>query len=279
MATTTANKNVKQYTKREVPDFPSVVDFLNRGIKEPGYISKSYSMFKHTLSISNSIIVAFQCAALNIPCGPSDTFKGWNAKNRRVMKGQKGLFVWHPRDNYIKKVDENTGEDTWVKTTGKHFILKPTRYVLAQTEGEDFVEPDFGDFNVGDAIVELEIEPVPFTMDDGNCMGYARGRTFAVNPLGDHQLATTLHEMAHIVLGHTEETMLVDGGDRTPRDIAELEAEGTAMIVLDIMGVDDVAQSRGYMQRWNIQNLDAIPDKSAHRIFSAANQIVRAGFK
>ena len=86
---------------------------------------------------------------------------------------------------------------------------------------------------------------------------------------------TTFHELAHVVIGHTAETELRDN-NRTPRDIREVEAEATAMLVcaaLDLPGIED---ARGYIQHWYGTG-QPIPEVSARRIFKAADQILRAG--
>jgi antirestriction protein ArdC len=66
-----------------------------------------------------------------------------------------------------------------------------------------------------------------------------------------------------------------DSGERTPRDIRELEAEATAMLVAASLGLPGVEESRGYIQGWFHGN--AVPERSAQRIFSAADKILKAG--
>ena len=266
-------RNGKQtYKKAEVPTFPSVVDFLNKTITLPGELSECYSKGGRTLSPLNSMLVALQCAVAGIEIGPSATFGDWKILKRNVKKGERAFYVCKPCPH--TRTEEKDGEEREVHWTGFTYIK--SRFVLSQTEGEPYEPPD-PRFDIGEAIIKLEVEPVPFTMDNLGCMGYAMGRTFAVNPLGTHQLATTLHEMAHIVLGHTEGTGYFDNEDRTPRSMKELEAEGTAMLVLDMMGEPDQKEARGYMQNWNIDGLTEIPEKNARHIFSAAYEIMKAG--
>jgi hypothetical protein len=80
--------------------------------------------------------------------------------------------------------------------------------------------------------------------------------------------------MAHVVLGHTKEGLVTDS-EMTPRDIREVEAEGVAYILCNLLGLPGLAESRGYIQNW-MSDAD-ISDKSAQRIFSAANKIMEAG--
>ena len=64
--------------------------------------------------------------------------------------------------------------------------------------------------------------------------------------------------------------------DQTPRDIRELEAEATAMLVCAALQLPGIEESRAYIQHWyGVGN--PIPEASARRIFRAADQILRAG--
>lgn len=113
-------------------------------------------------------------------------------------------------------------------------------------------------------------------MMNGNCQGYAKHRQVAISPIAEQPESTLFHELAHIVLGHTAEGSLnSDSTDRTPRDIRELEAECTAMICCEALGLPGAAESRGYVQHWF--HGSEIPEASARRIFHAADQILKAG--
>jgi Zn-dependent peptidase ImmA (M78 family) len=85
---------------------------------------------------------------------------------------------------------------------------------------------------------------------------------------------TRFHELAHVVLGHTKEVTLTDS-ERTPKDIREVEAESVAYILCSILELPGLEESRGYIQHW--LRTETIAEKSAQRIFSAANKILKAG--
>ena len=104
--------------------------------------------------------------------------------------------------------------------------------------------------------------------------GTPESANVAVSPLAEHPTRTLLHELAHVVLGHTPSAMN-DSGERTPRDIRELEAECTAMLVCASLNLPGVEESRGYIQSWYHDN--TVPEHSAQRIFSAADKILKAG--
>ena len=69
--------------------------------------------------------------------------------------------------------------------------------------------------------------------------------------------------------------------ETTPRSLREAEAECVALLCLESLGMDGAEYCRGYIQNWLYQgigyNADAIPEKSAQKIFRAADQILRAG--
>jgi hypothetical protein len=77
-----------------------------------------------------------------------------------------------------------------------------------------------------------------------------------------------------VVLGHTSEGLLSDG-ENTPRNLREVEAESVAMICCEALGLSGQEYCRGYIQGW--LKAESIPEKSAQKIFAAANSILRAG--
>jgi hypothetical protein len=109
---------------------------------------------------------------------------------------------------------------------------------------------------------------------DGNAQGYARERSVSISPIAFAPHRTLLHELAHIILGHTTESVMTDD-DQTPRNIREVEAEGVALICCESLGLPGSEFSRGYLQHWLRDQ--AITDRSAQRIFKAADAILRAG--
>ena len=78
---------------------------------------------------------------------------------------------------------------------------------------------------------------------------------------------TIFHEIADVLLHH--------GGDDTERSLREVESECVAMICCESLGMPGVEYSRGYIQHW--LSVDSIPEKSAQRIFQAADRVLKAG--
>ena len=90
------------------------------------------------------------------------------------------------------------------------------------------------------ALAALNVTEVPFDATDGDMLGYARGRSIAVSPISPLPHKTRFHELAHVLLGHTTEREQ-HGGELTPRNLRECEAEAVAMLccaALDLPGVE-----------------------------------------
>ena len=146
----------------------------------------------------------------------------------------------------VKKEDPETG-DVEVR---RRFALKRHWFSLDQTEGPPFsVELTAPAWDAATALAQLDIREVPFEHIDGNVQGYATGRTMALNPLSTLKHTTRFHELAHVVLGHTESGMRVDSAalDRT---VEEVEAEGTAYLLCATLGLPGLDDSRAYVQHW-----------------------------
>lgn len=242
---------------------------LAEAVTKPGVISAAYSAF-HNYSVGNQILAWMQCAARDIPLGPLATFKRWQALGRNVRRGEKALQLCMPV-TIARKDDagEKTGEHFQV------FALRNSWFALAQTEGADYQhEAATPEWDATRALAALDIALIPFRHTNGNAQGYAIGRAIAINPVAALPHKTRFHELAHVTLGHTAEGTMRDD-DTTPRDLREVEAESVAYICCATLGLPGLDESRGYLQAWLAGSV--IPDKSAQRIFGAADKILKAG--
>jgi hypothetical protein len=111
----------------------------------------------------------------------------------------------------------------------------------------------------------LNVTRTPFEKMNGNIQGLANGREIAVNPVASLPHKTTLHELAHVVLGHTTSEKLVDS-----------EAESVALICCETLGLEGADFCRAYIQHW-LKTEKEIPNQSAARIFAAATSFLKAG--
>ena len=128
-------------------------------------------------------------------------------------------------------------KDTCDEITRYRFALRPYWFVLAQTDGEATFTPPMPGFDLATALRELRIEQVDFTSTNGNAQGYAFERSIAINPLAPLPHKTTFHELAHDVLGHTEEGQL---DERTGHLLTRVE--GILRLLPDALGVASVGE-------------------------------------
>ena len=275
--------------RREVPEYLSKTTAVSRfheALEKPGLLRQIPTA--HVLSIGNQWFVVHQNAIAGREGSISGPFGFWKGIGRRVKKGADGMFVLSPVVFDVERKDKfgNVMRDANGKVILEQrvtFKLKPTRFDLAQTEGPDVEFPEVP-FDLGALLCALEVELVPFTRDNNACGGYCYGNEdgdfLAINPLYPDPFGVLLHELAHIVLGHTQESqnIWVSDEDRTPRNLRELGAEGTNLILQSTLGnTESEAYSRGYMQNWNLNKYTEMPERAADDIFAAGNIIYRAG--
>lgn len=248
---------------------------LNEAVNKPGYIHQAYSRF-HNYSLGNQLLALFQCLERDIQPGPLGTFPKWKELGRHVKKGEKALILCLPltckRTRKVRTDDGSEQEEEFLYT---HFTYKSHWFVLSQTEGQEYEAPAIPEWDEQKALAALKIERIPFENLDGNTQGYARrGGKIAINPLAALPHKTFFHEAAHCLL-HCQETDLTDT-DQIPRSVAEVEAEGVALLCCESLSLSGAEYCRGYIQTW--AKGEPISERSAQRIFHAADRILRAGY-
>lgn len=241
----------------------------------------AYTAF-HNYSIGNQILALVQCQMLGLEPGPINTFPGWQALGRNVKRGERALTLCMPITRKVRheeQADQNEGENGERSFT--IFMHKARWFVVSQTIGDEFNPPSLPEWEANRALAALDIEQTPFTHTDGNCQGYANKRQISINPVAQLPTKTLFHELAHVVLGHTTEADFTDT-EHTPKSLREIEAEAVALLCCEALNLDGSDYCRGYIQNWlgkgkgNCEG-EAIPEKSAQKIFRAADQILRAG--
>lgn len=246
-------------------------DLLDRALTSPGKILDAYTSF-HGYSIGNQLLALLQCDARGIEPGPLATFPKWKERGRHVLKGAKALTLCMPVTVKVKAQDDDPDAPAGTIT---RFIYRPRWFTLAQTDGQPYTGPTPADWDKARALAALEITAEPFAHLDGNCQGYAKRRAVAVSPVAALPFKTLFHECAHVLLGHTAEQDHADD-ERTPKNIREIEAEGTSMLVCAALQLPGIEYSRGYLQHYAGDG-GTIPERSAARIFKTADAILRAG--
>ncbi|MDQ3667813.1 MAG: ArdC-like ssDNA-binding domain-containing protein [Acidobacteriota bacterium] len=261
-------------------DIPKWSALLVEAVNKPGLIMQAYSAF-HQYSIGNQLLALVQCHMRGLEPGPINTFPGWQALGRNVKRGERALVLCMPitRKRHDEDANDNNDEAN-AERTYTAFVHKPRWFVISQTIGDEFTPPTLPQWNSTRALAALEIEQISFTETDGNCQGYARMRQIAINPVAQLPHKTLFHEAAHVVLGHTAEADFTDT-ERTPKNLREVEAEAVALLCCEALNLEGTDFCRGYIQNWLCPaigyNAEAIPEKSAQKIFRAADQILRAG--
>ncbi len=243
---------------------------LAEAITEPGKISDAYQRFRG-YSLANRVWAMTQCTARGIAPGPLASFHRWKELGRQVKKGEKAISLCMPVTVKRKETDQ-TGNET--ESSYQFFVLKNHWFVLSQTEGQEYTPEPLPQWNEARALEVLNITKVPFDLMNGNVQGYAAPGRISVSPIAANPSKTTLHELGHVVLGHTEAGILTDT-EQTPHNVMEVEAESVAMLCCASLGLPGVEYSRGYVQSW--AGGQPISEKSAQRIFAAADKILRAG--
>src|SRR5215510_5470588 len=223
---------------------------LDEAVSKPGTLMRAYSLFWN-YSLGNQILALMQANRRGIALGPI-------ASCKRTITEQ-----------------GPDGTESETQITFKRFVFRRNWFMLSQTDGAAYQIPSIPAWDRARALQTLNDQEIPFEMMNGNCQGYATGRQIAINLVAQMPAKTTFHELAHIELGHTTEA--IHDSDDTPRNLREVEAESVALLCLESLGMDGADFCRGYIQSW-LQG-GTIPERSAQRIFSAADKILKAGIE
>jgi len=204
---------------------------------------------------------------------PVNTYKGWLALGRQVRKGSKAKSIYVPM---FRKEEDKKGEEH-ERLSG--FKLVPSMFGASETDGDDLPPYEPPEWSRDRALHALKITQTRYMLVDGNTQGYSSGREVAINPVAVYPFKTLIHELAHIVAGHTSEEQMAEYSKH--RGLKEFEAEATAYLVMNELGALEqfnAAESRHYIQTW-LASRDEKPDeKSIRRVFSTADKILRAGW-
>lgn len=281
--TTTTNQAIENYPV-DVPSTPPEAhqkatgvnfnELLARALTEPGILSKAYRRF-HRFSLGNQLLAVIQLEERSMPLSPIASYSRWQELGRTVRKGEKALSLFMPVTIKHKEMDNSTGEEIETGKVYTRFMMKRHWFTLDQTEGAEYQEPiAIPTWSAEQALMKQGITEIPFAMVNGNVQGYAMEHSIAVSQLAEYPHKTRFHELAHVVLGHTNDAGCWDTASLS-KQVKEAEAEGVAFILCSLLDLPGQAESRGYIQNW----LDGenLPEKSAQRIFSAAQTILAAG--
>lgn len=235
---------------------------------------KFHSTF-HQYSFNNRLMIWLQMPNASLIAG----FGAWKKLGRYVKKGEKGLVIFAPntRTKTVQEQQEN-GDMVEKKIpilTGYHLT---TVFDVSQTDGKPLPAVDVLKKLEGETeIYEQLLASCPFPVEEKeNCGGAngsisrVTGRIEILKSNSEMQKAKTLiHEWAHGLLHIGPDVMNVE------RHVRELEAESTAFIVCQELGIDSSHYSFGYLAGWG-DGEKAIEDikNAGERILQASNEIL-----
>jgi antirestriction protein ArdC len=250
-------------------------ELLNEAVSKPGTLMRAYSLFWN-YSLGNQILALIQANQRRIALGPIASYNKWRELGRHVKRGEKAIELCMPVTckRTVKEQNED-GNEAATEITFKRFVFRRNWFMLSQTDGAAYHPPAIPQWDRARALRTLAVEEIPFEHLSGNCQGYARGRQIAINPLAQMPAKTTFHEVGHVILEHTAEA--VHDSDTLPRSLKEAEAEAVALLCLESLGMPGSEYCRGCIQSW-LAGAE-IPERSAMRIFSAADKILKAGIE
>lgn len=238
---------------------------IEEALTLPGSLGNTYNRF-YEYSFTNQVLLYMQGA-----CEPVATYNRWQELGRQVKRGAKAKAILRPI--FVKEHDEDSGE---IVQKLKGFKSVRCIFEVSDTEGEPLPPYEPREWHPEKALEALEITEVPFREINGNIAGYSYQRNLAISPVAPYPLKTLLHEMAHIVCGHTEPSRQDEYQQH--RGLMEFEAEASAYLAMNEMGALEhmnASESRGYVQHWLRGNKP--PDESIKRVFTTVDKIMKAG--
>jgi antirestriction protein ArdC len=225
-------------------------------------------------SFNNLMLIAAQCPHATRVAG----YRKWQQLGRHVRKGERAIKILGYSTKKITKTDPDTGdevEDRLVRypilsvfdisqTDGDPIPADP--YHLPSGEGPDGGLDQLQAWLTGEGWTLREL---PLA---GTCEGYTdhQRRVIATDsnlkPVA--RLVVLLHEAAHAVL-HGD---LAAGEYEVHRGVCETEAESTAYVLANLLGLDVDTSSISYVAGWSGAD-SALLSEAASNVLRAVNTI------
>ncbi|MCU1491608.1 MAG: hypothetical protein JWM85_3013 [Acidimicrobiaceae bacterium] len=256
-------------------DHPELLEKLTEGISN---LASSEEWQRHLelqsrfyrYSYGNVLLIAAQCHEATRVAG----FNAWRTLNRFVRKGEKAIWILAPM--VYKSPDAKERE---AERVIRGFKFVPV-FDIAQTDGEALPTicnrldgEDPGEHYA--ALLRVACS-IGFTVEDHEFAGSTNGdcshseHRIRVERRNDpaQRVKTLAHEIAHALLHEEFDS----------RALAELEAESTAYVVCQALGLDSGNYSFGYVATWAGGGEEAIAAirASCERIQKSASTILQA---
>lgn len=199
----------------------------------------------HRYSLHNVLLIAMQKPNASYVAG----FRTWNELGRFVKKGEKGIMILAP---IVRRKAENSEDDEKESSRITGFRAAYV-FDVSQTDGQDLpqigtVQGDPLEFSDGlRKFATAQNIAIEYSQDITPARGTSYGGRIALLPGQSpaEEFSTLVHELAHELLHR---------GDRratTSRRIRETEAEATAFVVCNAIGLETGSAAADYIQIWN----------------------------
>jgi len=227
----------------------------------------------HSYSFGNAILIAAQRRDATKVAG----FHTWQKLNRVVKKSEKALWILAPM---VSKGSEPV-QSSDTQTDDRHvWGFKPVPvFDISQTDGPELptvchqLEGDDPTGRYGDLLNVAA--SIGFTVNDhqfaggtnGDCNHRSKRIRVESRNSPAQRVKTLAHELAHAILHE----------DVSELSVAEIEAESTAYVVCQFLGIDASDYSFGYVVTWAGDNQGSTRVRSAgQRIQTASASIIKA---
>lgn len=258
--------NNRQPSERETfnPDWSGYMEAL---LDHEGSLDDTYRRL-YNYSMGNCAFLLYQ----GVPPQPIATYDRWKELGRQVKRGAKARSIIRPVNIKLKDQLDEEGNPLIIKR------FKPVRCIfpIEDTEGEDLPPVQIPEWDKDTALKNLDITEVPYEMFDNQVQGYSYGKNVAINPTAKRPFKTLMHELGHVVLGHTTEDEQEDYQHHAGEK--EFQAEATAVITLKELRAEehmDLSVSAAYVK--SHMHRERPSDRAIQGVFKGSNQILEAG--
>lgn len=233
----------------------------------------------HSYSMNNIILIESQRPTATNVAG----FSTWKKLGRNVIKGESGIQILAPVPRKYDVEVEKTDKDGNVtkEIEQKEYMSFRVAYVfdIEQTEGKELTLDITKTLDRENPNYEMLYDTLKqitdckvIEEDTGKANGYFNkvDNVIAVkkdNPL-EQKIKTIIHEIAHSKLHNTPEASFMDSKHK------EIEAEATAYVVCNYLGIDSSDYSFGYVAGWSRDKESDYLKSVLDKIKDVSNEII-----
>lgn len=229
-----------------------MINMIEQGVKDVLTSERWAEYLKFTskfydYSFGNVILILMQKPDATHVAG----YNAWKKMKRQVNKGEHGIRIIAPCISKTN-VEDDSGEDREIVS---RYFKSVSVFDISQTSGEDvpsICDELYGTVENVDELIKKIESATDYNVSydyDGKAYGLCRNDEKAIqirNGLDDKQRVKTLiHEVAHSLLWEEDEQ------NQNTREDREIEAESTAFIVCNKIGIDTSSYSFDYIAVWS----------------------------